>query len=91
MVVLACSVAPGIGKLPQKPVPPRRAYPEDADAQVLLEMEIDGEDESVEVTVVADPDDDDGPELEIMEAKPASNVGKKRSRRDETIVSKNRS
>lgn len=87
VIVLACSVAPGIGKLPQKPVPPRRAYPEDVDAQVLLEMEVDGEDESVEVTVVSDPDDDDAPELEIMEAKPASDVGKKKRRRpDETVV-----
>ena len=86
VVVLSCSVSPGIGKLPQRPVPPRRAYPEDVDAQVLLEMEIDGEDESVEVTVVTDPDDDDAPELEIMEAKPASNVGKKRRRPDETVV-----
>ncbi len=87
VVVLACSVAPGVGKLPQKPVPPRRAYPEDGEAQALLEMEVDTEDEAVEVTVISDPDDDDGPEIEIVQAPPASGVGKRRA--DETIVRKN--
>lgn len=90
VVVLACSVAPGVGKLPHKPIPPRRAYPEDVDAQALMEMEFDGDDESVQVTVVCDPDDENAPEIEIVEAKPASNVGKRRRRPDETVVSKTR-
>lgn len=88
VVVLSCGVAPGVGKLPSKPVAPRRAYPEDADAQALLEMEVDHEDEAVEVTVLSDPDDEDGPEIEIVQATPASGVGKKR-RADETVVRKN--
>lgn len=85
VIVLSCSVAPGVGRLPEKPIPPRRTYPEDTDAQALLETEIDLDDEEVEVTVLNDPDDDDAPEIEIIEAKPASNVGKRR-RPDETIV-----
>lgn len=92
VVVLSCGLAPGVGKLPEKPVPPRRAYPEDSEVQALLEMEVDPGDEDIEVTVLSDPDDDDGPEIEIAEAKPASGVGKKgRKRSDETVINKNRS
>ncbi|HEY8427253.1 MAG TPA: hypothetical protein VIL20_02720, partial [Sandaracinaceae bacterium] len=80
--------------LPEKPVPPRRAYPEDGDAVALLEMEIDPDDDGVEVTVLSDPEDDDAPEIEIAEAKPASGVGSRakkprKPRPDETIVAKN--
>lgn len=88
VIVLGCSVSPGVGKLPHRPVPPRRAYPEDAEVQVLLEMDVD--EDAVEVTVVTDDEDDDAPELEIMEAKPASDAGRRRRRPDETIVSKTR-
>ena len=90
-VVLTCGVAPGVGKLPAKPVPPRRAYPEDGEAEALLEMDVDDDDdESFEVTVLSDPDDDDAPEIEIVQARPASGAGKRRRRADDTVVQKKR-
>jgi serine/threonine protein phosphatase PrpC len=51
VIVLAASLAPGIGKLPEKPIPPRRAYPEDtgavlaADDEPSVEHEIDADDD----------------------------------------------
>jgi PPM family protein phosphatase len=103
VIVLACTLAPGVGKLPEKPIPPRRNYPEDAmtaappapttDALILdaddgLEglwgepaQEIDPEEDIL-------VEEDDGPEIEIVEDKPASDAGKRARRSDETVMSK---
>jgi serine/threonine protein phosphatase PrpC len=50
VVVLACSLAPGVAKLPEKPIPPKRRYPEkmgELDAGAL-----DAETEQVEEHVI---------------------------------------
>jgi protein phosphatase len=83
VVVVGCKLAPGVGKLPEKPVPPRRRYPEDA---VLIASEDDDE-ESIEVLIIADPDDEDAPEIEIVRDRAATDAGRRR-RRDETLVRK---
>lgn len=85
IVVLWCSVAPGVGKLPQKPIPPRRRYPDDHQEALLIVEENANEDE-IEVLIIQDPDDDEAPELEIVEDRQASHAGRKRP--DETIVVK---
>lgn len=36
VVVLQASLAPGIGKLPEKPIPPKRAYPEEALPEAIV-------------------------------------------------------
>jgi serine/threonine protein phosphatase PrpC len=83
VVVLSCNLAPGAARLPEKPVPPRRRYA-DAYAGVLAEQhddEADLESEaepSLEVVLNAE---DDEPEIEIVEARPAS----RRRRDDDTI------
>ena len=83
VVVVGCKLAPGVGKLPEKPVPPRRRYPEDA---VLIASEDDDE-ESIEVLIIEDPDDDDGPQIEITHDRAATDAGRRR-RGDETLVRK---
>lgn len=86
VVVLGCSLAPGAARLPAKPVPPRRKYPDEPGAALGSETEdealtLDDEEADVELVVT----DDDEPEIEIVEATPAS-----RRRADETIINKPR-
>lgn len=86
VVVLSCSLAPGVARLPERPVPPRRKYA-DEDAQSALAEESETQtiepdaEPSLEVLLNAD---DDEPEIEIVEARPAS----RRRRDDDTIVTK---
>ena len=87
VIVLECRVAPGVGKLPTKPVPPTRHNAGEAPA------EIDGYDERVEVdseeveVIRIDELDDDGPEIEISMTPRAA--GRQRQRReDETVITK---
>lgn len=84
VVALHCSVAPGIGRLPARPVPPRRKYPD----EVVLIADEDTNEESIEVLIIQDPDDEDGPELQIIEDRAATDAGRRRRRNDETIVTK---
>ncbi|HJL15215.1 MAG TPA: protein phosphatase 2C domain-containing protein [Sandaracinaceae bacterium LLY-WYZ-13_1] len=86
VVVLGVSLAAGVGKLPEKPVPPRRHYPEEQEA--LLIVDEDTDEESLEVLIVEDPDDPEAPEIEIVEDRAASDAGRKRRRPDDTIVTK---
>lgn len=83
VVVLGCSLGRGVGRLPEKPVPPRRRYPEDA----LIIADEDDDEHSLEVIIIQDPDDDEAPEIEIVEDRAATHAGKRR-RSDETIVTK---
>jgi len=94
VVVLASRLSPGVGKLPSRPVPPRRNYEEPAgeapveDESVELLIVEDDEDDDPEITVVTieDPDDEDAPEIEIlMESRPGLDP---KRRPDETIITK---
>lgn len=86
VVVLSCSLAQGVGKLPEKPVPPRRRYPtEEYDAVLVVDEDTD--EESLEVLIIEDPDDPEAPEMEIVEDRAATDAGR-RKRPDETIVTK---
>ena len=84
-LVLLCGLAPGVGRLPEQSVPPRRTYTEEHDAVLIVDD--DDDEESMEVLIVEDPEDDDAPEIQIVEDRPATDAGKRR-RPDETIVHK---
>jgi len=86
VVVLGVSLAHGVGKLPEKPVPPRRRYPEEQEA--LLIVDEDTDEETLEVLIIEDPDDPDAPEMEIVEDRRASDAGRRKRRPDDTIVTK---
>ncbi|MFK7991920.1 MAG: PP2C family serine/threonine-protein phosphatase [Sandaracinaceae bacterium] len=60
VVSLACRLAPGVAKLPESPVPPRRRYPDDA---VVL---VDGEeDEEIFEVILIDADEEDFEEAAV--------------------------
>lgn len=85
VVVLGVSLAQGVGKLPEKPVPPRRHYAEEHEA--LLIVDEDTDEETLEVLIIQDPDDPDAPEMEIVEDRRASDAGRT-PRSDETVITK---
>lgn len=87
VVVLECNLAPRAGRLPEKPVPPRREYREEALAPAYEDEDDDDEDPSVEIVIIQDPDDDDAPEIEIVRERAASDAGRRR-RPDETLIRK---
>lgn len=84
-LVLMCGLAPGVGRLPEQTVPPRRNYPEEQEAVLIVDE--DDDEESMEVLIIADPDDDDAPEIQIVEDRAATDAGKRR-RPDETLLHK---
>ncbi|MGE0785565.1 MAG: PP2C family serine/threonine-protein phosphatase [Sandaracinaceae bacterium] len=99
-VVMFASVAPGVGRLPVAPIPPRRHYRPNEDSEEVLVGEdeeetllvIDGDDEAyeepdLEVIVIEDPDDEDAPMIEIVRDRPASDAGRRR-RPDDTVMNK---
>lgn len=86
VLVLDVGLSQGVGRLPEKPIPPRRRYPEEHEA--LLIVDEDTDEESLEVLIVQDPDDPDAPEMEIVEDRRASDAGRRRRRADDTIVTK---
>jgi len=100
VVVLECRVAPGVGRLPTKPVPPTRhharATPEatsaneedlPSDEVEILEMDDldDNLDERVDDPVDEEPVDDDEPLLEITMTERGAEQTRKR-RDDDTII-----
>lgn len=91
VVVLASQLAPGVARLPERPVPPRRNYEEPIDDDSVEELLIveDDEDDAPEITIVRfeDPDDDDAPEIEILVS---SRPGLEPTRRrpDDTVITK---
>lgn len=86
VIVLDGSLTTGVGKLPERPIPPTRSY-DDAIARQLLDGELD--DEMVEVLIIEDPDDDDAPVIEIITDRAATDGGRRRRRADETLITKN--
>jgi serine/threonine protein phosphatase PrpC len=62
-LVVAVGLAPGVGRLPERPVPPRRSYPEHRSRNENIEAAVD----EAERRLLADDDDDDPETLLIVD------------------------
>jgi len=94
VIALAVRVAPGVGRLPKKPVPPRRRYVESADpvAQLIEESapteDLDSDSREIEISELDDLTDDGEPEVEIVMNDRAAQQ-QRRQRDDDTVITRN--